>query len=310
MGMKCLSKTVAGLLTALFAVLALVLSAHAGSYRVAPNSDLVGTVGVLKAAYEDTLLDVARQNGLGFNEITAANPGMDPWIPGEGALVIIPSAWILPETPREGIVLNLAEMRLFRYDNERGELTVETYPVGVGQEGSDTPLGLYKITEKEKNPTWFPPRSIRDEKPELAAQVPPGPDNPLGEYKMRLGYTTFLIHGTNKPWGVGRRVSHGCVRLYPEDIEKLFGRVNIGEQVRVVYQPVKLGLIGSRLVVEVHNDYLTRQPHFSDTLSEIIKRGWLDMLDVDKLNSATLRQNGLPTDITREPVPAMVRSTD
>ncbi len=304
-------RPVRGLLPLLFAVLTFAFPAYADStYRVASNSDLVGAVGVITAVYEDTLLDIARQNGLGFNEIKDANPGMDPWIPGAGSLVIVPSAWILPEAPREGIVLNLAEMRLFRYFDDGGGLSVETYPIGVGQEGSDTPLGVYKITEKEKDPVWIVPKSIREEKPELPAEVPPGPDNPLGDYKMRLGYTTFLIHGTNRPWGVGRRVSHGCIRLYPEDIERLFGNVAIGEQVRIVYQPVKLGMIGSRLVVEVHHDYLTGESHFSDTLSEIIRRGLLDMTDVDKLNSATLRQNGLPTDITKEPAEVKAAKTD
>jgi len=267
-------------------------------YTISPGSDVIGGIRYYTAKYEDTLLDIARDNDLGYNEIISANPGLDPWIPGEGAKVLIPEVWVLPKAQKTGIVLNLAEMRLFRYFEKDGSLMVETHPVGVGREGALTELGLYEITEKEKDPSWYPPASIRKEDPELPAVVPPGPDNPLGTRKMRLGYTSYMMHGTNRPWGVGRRVSHGCIRLYPEDVEKFYDNVKIGEKVDVIYQPFKLGVSGDRVVAEFHEDYLKHENHFSHAVQEVIRRGLIDRVDLYVLLEAANTHMGVPVDVT------------
>ena len=183
----------------------------------------------------DTLLDIARRFGLGYGEITAANPGIDPWVPDEGTRVILPTQFVLPPGPRSGIVLNLPQLRLFYFPPpQRGKpAQVLTYPVGIGTDYATTPLGETRVVRREVNPVWRPSRDIREEHVAdghwLAAQVPPGPDNPLGKYALYLGMKGgYLIHGTNKPWGVGMRVSHGCIRLYPESIESLYPQVPVG----------------------------------------------------------------------------------
>jgi len=268
-----------------------------GPYPVTDGSDVVGDVCVHITVYEDTLLDIARDNDLGYNEIMAANPGVDPWVPGADVEVTVPAAWVLPDAKREGVVLNLAEMRLFRYFTVDGNLMVETFPVGVGREGSDTPLAEFEITEMTPFPNWYPPETIRLEKPELPDVVLSGPDNPLGDYKMRIGYTDYLIHGTNRPWGVGRRVSHGCIRLYPEDIYKLFYEVEAGEKVNIVYQPVKAGLSGGRLMVEVHDDYTGKTDLAKAAFGEVIRKGYMDKLDAGKLYRAVKDKAGYPVDV-------------
>lgn len=157
-------------------------------------------------------------------EIAAANPGVDPFVPEPGRRIVIPTEWILPDAPiRNGIIVNIAEMRLFLLRAERARM-VATFPIGVGDEGTETPVGVYSIVEKVKNPAWNVPRSIRVEQPDLPAVVPPGPDNPLGSRALRLSDRTLLIHGTNRPWGIGTRSSHGCIRLYEEDIARLSTR--------------------------------------------------------------------------------------
>jgi L,D-transpeptidase ErfK/SrfK len=214
------------------------------------RSDVIGSVEHYRIVGDETLLQVARQYGLGFVEFMAANPGVDPWLPGIGTDVVVPDMHVLPDAPRRGIVINLTEMRLYLF-SARGDV-VGTWPIGIGQQGGMTPLGTTLVVRKELNPTWIPPASIREEKPELPAAVPPGPDNPLGDRALYLGWPRFLIHGTNKPWGVGRRVSHGCIRLYPEHIVELYRRVPVGTPVTVVDQPVKLGWRGGALYLQIH----------------------------------------------------------
>jgi L,D-transpeptidase ErfK/SrfK len=225
-------------------------SAAAGAPPRAPawplrqDSDLVGQLYAVTATNEDTLFDIARSYDLGIGEIEAANPTVDRWLPRKGTKVVLPNRYVLPDTPREGIVLNLASMRLFYYP-KGGSPVVITHPVGIGREGWETPKGLAKITQKRANPTWTPPQSIRAEHAAagdpLPAVVPAGPDNPLGNYAMRLSMPGYLLHGTNKPDGVGMRVSHGCVRLYPEDIEALFKKTAVGTPVRIIEQPYLAG---------------------------------------------------------------------
>jgi L,D-transpeptidase ErfK/SrfK len=219
---------------------------------------VIGQVKVIYATKDDTLLDIARRHSLGYDEMVHANPGLDRWAPGEGTPVVLPTRYILPDTPREGLVLNIAELRLYYYPKVGmdGERVVYTYPVSIGRMDWKTPLGITRVTGKETDPAWRPPASI---KAEHAAQgdilpdvVPGGPDNPLGRHALRLALPSYLIHGTNRPNGIGMRVTHGCVRMYPEDIEGLFGMVPVGTPVRLIDQPVKVGRINGHWLVEAH----------------------------------------------------------
>lgn len=216
----------------------------------AVEGDLIGRMGTHVTVFEDNLLDVARANGLGFVEVRAANPDVDPWLPGAGRRIILPTAHLLPDAPRDGIVINLAEMRLYYFSEAGG--APATYPIGIGREGWTTPTGSSQIIRKAEQPSWYPPDSIRAERPELPSVVEPGEDNPLGSHALYLDWPAYLIHGTNRPWGIGRRISSGCIRLYPEDITALFESVPLKTSVAVVDQPVKLGWIDDALYVEAH----------------------------------------------------------
>lgn len=222
------------------------------------NTRVVGHNLIVYSHEEDTLLDIARQFDLGYSEIVDANPNLDPWLPGSGKRVLVPNRFILPDAPKKGIVINLAEMRLYYYPKpKKNQLQqVITHPIGVGREGWATPLGKTRIIQKKKDPTWTPPASILAEHlamgDPLPKVVPAGPDNPLGAYAMRLGMSGYLLHGTNRPFGVGMRVSHGCIRLFPEDIEHMFGVVPINTPVEILYQPYKAALHRGKLYLEAH----------------------------------------------------------
>ena len=203
------------------------------------SNNLVGVIRYTTANREDTLAEIARNNDIGYDALRLANPHVDAWLPQAGASVLLPSEYILPDTRRQGIVINLPAMRLFYYSPSGKE--VQTFPIGVGREGWNTPVGSTQIVAKVRNPTWTPPASVRAEHAEagdpLPAVVAAGPDNPLGQYALRLAWPGYLIHGTNKPFGVGMRVSHGCIRLLPQDIKVLFAQVHPGTRVQVVDQP-------------------------------------------------------------------------
>lgn len=222
------------------------------------GDSVVGHLQGAIAEHEDTMLDIGRRYNVGYEELKLANPGVDPWIPGEGTLIVVPSRYVLPDAPKEGIVLNLAEMRLYYYPDpmDAPRRRVITHPISIGQEGWSTPLGTSYISAKVADPAWYPPESIRKEAEAdgepLPEMVPPGPDNPLGTHALRLGNTSYLIHGTNKPYGLGMRVSHGCVRMYPEDIITMYEIVPVDTPVHVVNQPVKAGWRDGVLYVEVH----------------------------------------------------------
>jgi L,D-transpeptidase ErfK/SrfK len=230
----------------------------ANRFVLADGQDVVGELQVATAREADTFVEFARTYDVGFDELREANPGVDPWLPGEGTLVVLPTRFVLPDAPREGVVLNMAAKRLFYYrpavDGEAR--IVETYPIGIGREGWATPTGSTTVVARARDPVWFVPPSVRKEHAEmgdpLPAQVPPGPDNPLGSRVLQLGLPGYLIHGTNKPAGVGMRVSHGCVRLYPEDIEALYELVPDGTPVHLVNQPLLLGRSGDDLLLEAH----------------------------------------------------------
>jgi L,D-transpeptidase ErfK/SrfK len=222
------------------------------------RDDVVGTVQVTTTGPDDTLPDIARRFNVGYEEIVRANPGVDPWLPGAGRDVIVPTRFVLPDAPREGVVINVAAMRLYYFPKRaKGEpQTVITHPIGIGKVGWQTPEGVTKIVARVKDPIWVPPVSVRKEHLEngdvLPPKVPAGPDNPLGAYMFRLGWPSYLVHGTNKPYGVGMRSSHGCVRLYPEDIAILYDLIPLGTPLRVVNQPYLLGWQGDTLYVQAY----------------------------------------------------------
>ncbi len=231
----------------------------AATYNLPPaEENVIGKSLHVLANHEDTLLTIARLYGLGYREIRIANPGVDPWLPGENTRVVVPSRFILPDAPRKGIVINIAEMRLYYFPKSAkgGNRKVITYPISIGRGDWQTPLGVTRVTRKVKDPTWYPPESIRKEHQErgdtLEKVVPPGPDNPLGEFALKLGLPGYLIHGTNKPSGIGMQVTHGCIRLYPSDIEVLYRRVQVGTPVRIVNQPIKAGWLSGELYLEIH----------------------------------------------------------
>jgi len=251
-GTRC--KKIAVVLLGLFAD-----TASGRSFVLPPAGvELVGTVETVAAEPNETLLDVARRHDLGQEQILRANPKVDRWLPQESAEVVLPSSYLLPRTPREGIVLNLPEMRLYYYDrkDENGKPLVVTHPVSVGRMDWTTPLGESRISRKAKDPAWYPPASIREEAAArgetLPDVIPPGPDNPLGRYALYLNRSGYLIHSTNKPYGVGMRVTHGCIRMYPEDIETVFPEVAVGTKVRIINQPIKIGWFADMLFLEVH----------------------------------------------------------
>jgi L,D-transpeptidase ErfK/SrfK len=219
---------------------------------IAADDEVRGAVQVLFARHENTLVQLAREHDLGYEELRLANPGVDVWLPGEGTPVYLPTMYIVPVAPRDGIVLNLPSMRLLYFADD----AVTSHPVGIGREGWATPTGRAEITGKARDPVWYPPASVRAEHAELGdplpSVVPPGPDNPLGAFAMGLSMPGYLIHGTNKPAGVGMRVSHGCIRLYPEDIAALFERVLSGTPVHIVDEPVLAGWRDGELYLEIH----------------------------------------------------------
>ena len=279
-----------------------------------PGIDVIGQVRVAYANKDDTLLDIARRHSLGYEEIVHANPGVDRWLPGQGTPIILPTRFILPDAPREGIVLNLSEMRLYYYPpaGTDGQRVVHTYPVSIGRMDWKTPLGVTRVTSKEIDPPWRPPASI---KAAHAAQgdilpdvVPGGPDNPLGRHALRLALPSYLIHGTNRPYGIGMRVTHGCVRMYPEDIERLFGMVPVGTTVRIIDQPVKVGRLHGEIFVEMHEpleeeDNPPRQVTLEQVWQAVATKTGPELAGVDQtlLKVAVEQVSGIPVAITAEP---------
>src|SRR5579862_2237602 len=225
-----------------------------------PKQSVFGEDQSIKTVYEDTLYDLARQYSLGSEELIRVNPKLDPWIPGADQTVLVPGRHILPTGPREGIVINIAEHRLYFYPKPKRHMPqqVISYPISIGKMDWRTPLGLTHVISKQKDPWWTPTKSVRDEHAKdgdiLPARVPPGPDNPLGTRAMRLavGNGTYEIHGTNNPVAVGLAVTHGCIRMYPEDVDDLFHRVSIGTKVWLLNEPVKVTYVEGELYVEAH----------------------------------------------------------
>ncbi|MGW8286555.1 MAG: L,D-transpeptidase family protein [Candidatus Deferrimicrobiaceae bacterium] len=259
---------------------------------------IIGRQRIYLIKPDESLLEIARRNDIGIGAISAANPGVDPFVPNPGSLILLPTEWILPDAPiRNGIVINIAEMRLFVFSNDRPQ-TVTTFPIGIGDEGKATPVGTFTVIEKIKNPTWYVPESIRMERPDLPAVVPPGPDNPLGSHALRLSKPTLLIHGTNRPWGIGERVSHGCIRLYQEDIAQLFGMVRRGTRVSIVDQPVKAAAEGDRIYLQVHDNENGRDL-YREALEVLKAKNLASRVDLEKTQNACRERTGLLVDVSR-----------
>lgn len=246
----------------------------------------------------ESLIELARDNDLGFNEIAAANPALDPFVPGKGAKVTLPTAWIVPAAAAPGsLVVNLSEMRLYYVFGPGSSPAVVTFPVGIGREGFETPVGTLRVVEKRVDPPWYPPPSIRAEDPDLPAVVPPGPDNPLGSRALRLSGGRILIHGTNRPFAVGRMASHGCIRLYPEDILRLYDLVPVGTPVVIVREPVKAASEGEHVYLEVHDDPALSIDYVEEAWHALARLGLYGPFDRVKLEAAARQRSGVPTDI-------------
>ena len=270
---------------------------------------VVGEISSHTPTTGDTFYDVGRYYGLGHNEMVAANPDVDEWIPAQGESdIVLPTQWILPCCRYEGLVINIPEMRLYYYPpRKNGEpRTVITHPVGLGRTQWRTPQGEFRITEKTRDPTWVIPESIRQERIEekgYSEKLIKGgtPENPLGRYRMRLSLPLYAIHGTNIPWGVGMSVSHGCIRMYPEDIDRLYPKTPVGTKGEFVYETIKIGEMNGRVYVEVHDDIYGQQPgRWRHAVSELEGKGLFGLVDEAKLHEAISEMRGIPVDVSRD----------
>jgi L,D-transpeptidase ErfK/SrfK len=260
-----------------------------------PEVGVVGELDTYVVEEGDTLLDIGRHFDLGYNEMTSANPGVDPWMPSPGEVVVVPTEFVLPNTRARGIIVNIPEMRLFFFQNG----SVVTYPVGLGRDDWRTPEGSFKIRGKTENPTWVIPESIRAEhireRDDPRTFIAGGdPENPLGLFRLELTLPLYMLHGSNMPWGVGMQVSHGCIRLYNEDIAILFHEVQIGTPGEFLYQPVKIGERGGEIYVEVHPDIYSLRNMDEEAQRLLAQKGWTDRVDRDRLQQALRDQTGLP----------------
>jgi len=285
----------------------------AGDGDAAAVQTVIGKTQVHVARVGETFLEVSRDFDLGYNEIVAANPRVDPWVPKVGTDILIPTEWVLPRGAHEGVVVNIPEMRLYYYLPKRGGVSSEviTYPVGLGRQDWQTPQAEFRIRGKTRNPTWVIPDSIKAERIEkqgFTEQMIPGgsPDNPLGKYRIELTLPMYGIHGSNKEWGVGMQVSHGCIRMYPEDIETLFHTVQIGVPGHFVYEPIKVGVRGGRVMVEVHDDIYGVAPWPWMLAQQIVKEMGLEkQVDRDRLEAAVEAATGIPTDVSHVKWPTL-----
>jgi L,D-transpeptidase ErfK/SrfK len=247
----------------------------------------------------DTLLDVAYRERLGFEAVVRMNPGVDEWIPDAGTVVRLPTRFLLPDTPRDGLVLNVPELRLYDF---RTKPEPDVYAVAVGDAADPTPVGEYRVGSKRTDPVWTVPASIRAEKPELPARVPPGPDNPLGKFWMTIGATSYGLHGTNVRWSIGRLATHGCVRFYEDDIARLYERTPTGTRLRIVYQPYKWGRDGDALLLEAHPDlYAQLVDPLAAALAVPSALGLLSALDFDDVARAVVDARGEPVRVGTVP---------
>jgi L,D-transpeptidase ErfK/SrfK len=295
----------------------IVSDAVAAVYKMPDASDdLLGEVQTIASSYEDTFIDIGRIYNVGYEELKSANPAVDPWLPGVGTNIVLPTQFVLPEGERRGIVVNVAEYRIYYFYTSGGVNYVKTAPASVGRMDWSTPVGRTNIVAKVRNPSWYPPESIRDEHAArgdmLPKVVPPGPDNPLGAYALRLGFSSYLIHGTNRPEGLGMRVTHGCVRLLPEDIAWLFPQVDLKTPVSIINQPVKFGWSGDELYLEVHPSLEKSEKNPASADMTLITREYVKVtgtkqadVDWERVAQVYRAQSGVPVKVgVRIPVEA------
>jgi L,D-transpeptidase ErfK/SrfK len=264
---------------------------------------VVGRVQQYRIVPKDTLLDVARNADLGFSEVKDANREVDEWIPPPGRVVVVPTRWILPHSQQHGIVINIPEMRLYMFPQRTkpGEqVVVRTWPIAIGSDDTPSPVGPFTVISKDKNPTWYVPDSIYKTMDRPRHVVPPGPDNPMGEYRLKLSHGLYSIHGSNTPWAIGRETTHGCLRLYPEDLPVLYKMVKPPMSGEMVYEPVKVGAVDGHIYVEVHDDVYHRFHSLDAEAKRVVGAAHLDArVDPDLLRAAVRDRSGVPIDVTR-----------
>jgi len=271
-----------------------------------PEQAVIGEPQIVYTREENTFSDLAREYGLGYDEIVAANPEIDPWLPGDGTAVLLPTQYVLPDVSRRGLILNIASKRLFYFPEVADGVPIQvlTYPIGIGRVGWETPLGDTTVVSKARDPSWYVPASVRRERAEmgspLPAVVPPGPDNPLGHFVLKLDMPGYLIHGTNQPYGVGMRVSHGCIRLYPENIEPLYGMVGIGEAVTIINEPYLAGWRDGELYFESHapleDDVITPEERMQELFDRArnTSGAFVEQEEQDRANAVAANARGVP----------------
>ena len=276
------------------------------SFPVEKGDRVIGRLAKVRVKDGDTLPDIARHFGLGLDELIAANPETDVWAPPTGSRVLLPLMFILPDSPRQGIVINLAAMRLFYYGAQGKSSAIATYPVGIGEEGRSTPVGAMFVERKAVKPTWYVPASIRRDHQQkgdpLPPEVAPGPDNPLGEYALYLSRPSYVIHGTNKPYSIGLRATNGCIRLYPEDIRKLYQAAPVKTKVHIVNQPYLIGRANGTLYLEVH------APQEEMNAGEVQKRLYARLKELEKSESLQIDWNRVDETVRQArgiPVPVL-----
>lgn len=280
-------------------------------YEMSIHDTVIGEMAKTYSRQDQTLPDIARIHNIGFMDIKRANQKVDTWMPGEKTEIVLAKQLVLPVAPPVGIIVNIPEMRLYYFPaGQKGETRqVYSYPIGIGREGWATPYITTKIIQKKKDPAWHPPESIRAEHAReghpLPKVVPPGPENPLGQFAMRLGLPSYLIHGTNKPYGVGLRVSSGCIRMYPEDIKALFEMVPVGTPVRIVNQPYKVGVLNGKLLLEA-SPYLEEDTdQFEGNMTSVVKmlvevsKQHKYEVDWDLIRKVITERDSIPVEIGR-----------
>jgi L,D-transpeptidase ErfK/SrfK len=257
---------------------------------------VTGEIRTTVTTGNETLMEVARREGFGYEVLANSNRQVDPWDSRNGTEIILPGKVILPYGAQKGLTINLAELRLFHImERKGGGYQVNIYPLGIGRAGRETPEGLFRIVTKKEQPQWRVPKGLRKQDPGLPRIMSPGPLNPLGDYWLGLSEQGYGIHGTNRPFGVGRRVSYGCMRMYPEDIATLYAQVEIGTPVRISYQPVKAASNGDDLLLEVHPDYSGRVGDlFQHALRVISKTRWPGAIDYTKVQEVVRTRKSLP----------------
>lgn len=264
-------------------------------YRM-PDLTVIGSPTWITIKPKDNLLDISRRCGLGYNSLDLLYPRMDAWVPPDGKRIVAPTFWVLPPTQHEQLVINIPELRLYYFKKSEGK--AQTYPIGIGDEGWESPMGTWSIVEKREHPTWYIPTSLQAKYG--MASMPPGPENPLGDYMLKFSAGAYGVHGTAMPWGVGRLVSHGCIRCYPEHIRLLFPQVPVGTKLEIIYEPIKLGQKDGQIYVEAHPDVYRRIPDFIQYAAETLAKSPLEkQVDHKKYLLAIKLQSGVPTNVTR-----------